>query len=1038
MSVICAGGPSAARTGRSGLAYTPAMDLRVCLQCGRGEPPPAVRCSGCGDPLQLRDEDWLVGQTLGNYRIERVVGSGGMGVVFGARHQALLREAAVKVLQPSLGSHGDTEGSDADAYARRFLREARVLATLDHPGIVGIYDFDVSPFGFPYLVMPLLRGETLRQLLDRHHEGLAPSWVAAILDDLAAALTHAHAHEVVHRDLKPENVFLVVNEGQARARLLDFGIAHGGHTTALDRTATGVLMGTPRYLAPEQLRGDAVSAATDQYSLALVAIELLTGRSVRGGDSLTEIMQRYATQPLPLDALPPQMPAVRAAALRRATDPQPQARFVNVAQFVAALNLPAPDRLGLAEALRIPAEVEQPSPKATVVLPSSGRASDAHAKPVSTPKPVVATHHPARSLKTWLAVMAAIVLTLAAVFWFGPWRDDASDHADTTGNPIHEDDWLRAGPTVPLVGSLEVLAQIDQTLVLRQPTGWALFDLETRSMAPGVTLARDEHLLGADDDQRLWLLHDGQVDALDAINGRRTPLIDANPALQPASDTRWTMATSGRWLARVDAEHFTVFHLSKRTARTHISGPAIIGTRIALGDTVAAVAAPRGTLQAWDLDSGKMRWQAPSPSFRVYAVAMAENLDVLAVATEEFILIFRLSDGEQLASLPFVATHLNWLADGPRLLAANAVQTRLWQQRASRFDEVQTLASGGSPFRGDYEIFSVDGSHLRRHEFGPRLDATSTGTAQVWAAIADAGHFYVGGAKPGLVRVAPGEPVLTRTVHDAGVTDLRIHDGQLISASDDRTLAVWRLPELDLKWRAKGHEFFINQIVFGASLWSSSSDGSLRRWRWPELEPVEDLALRPRVEPALELHALWAAADDSELLVGTWNDRLLRLRRQDPNWALDSAPFEAHTGYRMIDLPTLEAVLVVGITPGRMTLYDRRSGRLSDLPRDGHAWHAAVADATGSGVWLGGAGEIAHLHLDRRDDGRFSLRIAHHAASAFHRIGAIALRAARDKNPALLMLGNESGEALFLPPPVQNAAAVERLSDPPRAFESLR
>ncbi len=1010
------------------------MDLRVCLRCGRGEPPPAVRCSGCGQALELRDETWLVGQALGSYRIERVLGSGGMGVVFGARHQALLREAAVKVLQPGLGSHDDTD-SRAEGYARRFLREARLLATLDHPGIVGIYDFDVSPFGFPYLVMPLLRGETLRALLDRHHDGLQPAWVAAILDDLAAALSHAHEHAVVHRDLKPENVFLVVSESQARARLLDFGIAHGGHKTALDRTATGVLMGTPRYLAPEQLRGDAVSAATDQYSLALVAIELLTGRSVRGGESLTEIMQRYATQPLPEDRLPADMPKARADALQRATDPQPLARFDSLAQFVEALSLPPPNRRSLAHALRIPDEAPALVSEDTLVLATPPASKGVASQQSVSPRAIGTAQSPAKGgMRRWLVLTAIIVAVAAWVVGIRPWQADGMASAPADFSTLAEHDWLRAGPSVPLAGSLEVLAQIDQTLVLRQAGGWALFDLDTNTVAPGVSLTPDETLLGVDDRARLWLMRDGQLDALDPIRGTRQRLAGAGPGLNGNETARWSMARSGRWLARIDVAHFSVLALIEGQLQAQWQGPATAQSVLALGDRSLTIASPRGQLQTWDLETGKSGWIRDLPAFRVNALALAEDIGLVAVATEDFVQIYQLDDGKPVASLPFVAHSLMWVADGPRLLASNNRQLTVWAWQDGQFQSRQTLDNGGQLFEGDAAFFSLGDGYLRRYRFGPELGSVDTGVGQVWAAVADAHHFYVGGEKPDLVRLAPKEAVLRRQVHAAGIPDLRIHQDRLISSSDDRTLAVWRLPELDLQWRAKGHDFFVNQIALGASLWSSSSDGSLRRWRWPELEPAEDIALRPRFSEPLELHALWAAPDDSELLVGTWNDRILRLQRKDSAWVLASAPFEAHTGYRMIDLPGLDAVLVVGISPGRLTVYDRRDARLSDLPRDGRTWLAAVGDGSGAGVWLGGDGALTHLALHRRDDGRFDLRSEVFVASDFRSLGALALRMASEDHTAMLMLGNEVGQAIFLPPPALGKNPQRAISDPPRDF----
>lgn len=1011
------------------------MDIRLCPRCGRGEAPPAVRCTVCGGVLELRDEGWLIGQTLGNYRIERVLGSGGMGVVFGARHQTLLREAAVKVLQPGLGS-GETGESGGDAFARRFLREARLLAALDHPGIVGIYDFDVSPFGFPYLVMPLLRGETLRELLVRHPRGLPPAWIAVIAQDLAAALAHAHAQGVVHRDLKPENVFLGAQAGQAQARLLDFGIAHGGAREALDRTATGMLMGTPLYLAPEQLRGEPVLPATDQYSLALLIIELLSGRALRAGDSLTAIMRRYAQEALPASALPEGLDPVQARTLLRATDPQPAARFADIASFIAALALPPPDRAALADALRLPAD-SATDPALTTAMPTPAPVTSA---PPTTPMPrplSAPARKPRRSLR-FAALAAALAMLAAMAFWIArPTPESAPETPAITATPIKQEPWLRALDTTPLPGSLGVLAQVDEALVLRQAGGWTLFDLDSLTAAPGTALARGERLLGADDEGRLWLLHDGLIESLHPINGQRRQVVASDPALADSEATRWTMATSGRWLARIDEGRFIVLRIVDGVAQRWIEGDAASDTRIALGDRLAVVASPRAQLAAYDLDAREPLWHVALPAFRAYALALAEDAGRIALATEEQVQVHAAADGAMQAALPGVASALTWFADGGRLVTASGARLTLWEWHGERAEAAAHLDGGDWLFRGDTHLVAGGDGRLRRYAFGHAPAPLDAGVGQVWAAIAHGEHVYFGGSAPPLARLAPGDAPLHRQVHDAGIPDLRIHEGRLVSSSDDRTLAVWKLPELELQWRARGHDFFVNQIAIGASLWSASSDGSLRRWRWPELEPAQDLPLRDRIASTLELHALWAAPDDAELIAGTWNSRLLRLRREGDDWALASAPFEARTGYRLIDLPAIEAVLAIGLNPGRLTLYDRRNGNLNDLPRDGRAWHAAVADDAGDGAWLGGDAALAHLHVSRREDGRFAIRRHALEASALQHIGAMALRPASAHSPALLALGNAQGQAFFLPPPAWNDDATPQLTAPPRTFSPI-
>src|SRR5919106_4817571 len=186
----------------------------------------------------------------GRYRLLRRLGSGGMAVVWVARDERLGRDVAVKVLS-------DVLAGDAD-YRRRFVREARVAARLNHPGLVGIHDFSAESER-PYLVMELVCGDTLADRIAAERAGELD--LVALARELLGALAHIHAAGVVHRDVKPANV-LIGTDG--RARLTDFGIARPTDATAL--TQTGQVIGTLRYMSPEVQRGERATARSDLYS----------------------------------------------------------------------------------------------------------------------------------------------------------------------------------------------------------------------------------------------------------------------------------------------------------------------------------------------------------------------------------------------------------------------------------------------------------------------------------------------------------------------------------------------------------------------------------------------------------------------------------------------------------------------------------------------------------------------------------------------------------------------------------------------------
>ncbi|MCS6914104.1 MAG: protein kinase [Myxococcota bacterium] len=228
----------------------------------------------------------MIGTRIGNYRLVRLVGSGSMGVVYEAVHEAIGKRVAVKVL------HGPIS-QDPVAH-ERFAREARALTSSEHPGIVQIFDFGLLPEGMPYMVMEFLQGEPLSLRLRR--TGPLSSQVAMRFGrQIASALAEAHSRGVVHRDLKPDNVVIAPDpeaQGGERARVLDFGIAMvlgeqgpsrsggaGGSSRAGPITGRGPLLGTPAYMSPEQCRGTGpIDERTDVYALGCMLFEMLTGR----------------------------------------------------------------------------------------------------------------------------------------------------------------------------------------------------------------------------------------------------------------------------------------------------------------------------------------------------------------------------------------------------------------------------------------------------------------------------------------------------------------------------------------------------------------------------------------------------------------------------------------------------------------------------------------------------------------------------------------------------------------------------------------
>ena len=401
-----------------------------CARCGSRVGPGAYFCPRCGTSIPVAPADAPTVATapppphdagrealldalrqaaLGEYEILAELGRGGMATVYLAHDVALDRKVAIKVLAPALLQMGE-------GMVERFKREARTAAALSHPHIIPIYAVKESERVL-YFVMKYVQGRPLDSVL-RDVGALPITMVQAIIAQVGDALGYAHRHGVIHRDIKSANIML---DEEGWAVVTDFGIAKVVQAEGL--TVTGVTVGTPTYMSPEQCETREVTGASDQYSLGIVAYEMLTGRLPFQAESTMAVMYAHFNErPRPVTELRPDCPANLAAAVMRMLAKDPAGRWPSMDDVIAVCGRPSlrhddpvrGEMITLARAGgRSPALAQIKTPTSPLAL----------SKSQTHPPPVAARSRHGRPRLWWaLGAAAGAVVVAAALWWAGPWR----------------------------------------------------------------------------------------------------------------------------------------------------------------------------------------------------------------------------------------------------------------------------------------------------------------------------------------------------------------------------------------------------------------------------------------------------------------------------------------------------------------------------------------------------------------------------------------------------------------------------------------
>ncbi len=363
--------------------------------------------------------------TLGRYQILGELGRGAMGIVYEALDPLIERKVAIKTIRMDLSA------AERAAFEERFLREAKSAGQLIHPNIVTIFDAGESD-DLAYIAMEVLNGPSLRDLLDKHTP-ITPSEIANIIAQAAEALAFAHSRGIVHRDIKPGNIILLENR---HVKIADFGIAQlptGSHTLV------GTVLGSPKYMSPEQLSGKEIDGRSDIFSLGVVLYEMLTGEAPFYGDNVSAIMyQVLHNDPPPPSKLNPRLPTLFNEIVAQALNKNPDSRYASATEMARELR-EAEAQLAIAPVLNSPLTAEPrnknttpqvtdatllvlPGPAGAATVQAAPPLSQSEPEPVSQPMPrkspaPLRHFHPWRWVSGFTLLIAAGVLVFFTAWW---------------------------------------------------------------------------------------------------------------------------------------------------------------------------------------------------------------------------------------------------------------------------------------------------------------------------------------------------------------------------------------------------------------------------------------------------------------------------------------------------------------------------------------------------------------------------------------------------------------------------------------------
>lgn len=885
------------------------MEIKFCINCEKVLIE-EKRCPSCGQKLTLMDENFFIGKELGKYKIESFIGEGGMGAVFKGIHTTLKKAVAIKILMSS---------SSENSFFKRFKKEAEIMAFLKHPNIVEIYDFDISPMGFPYIVMEYLEGHSLRSEISKYPEGMPLKLAINYLKQIVSGLSCAHKKGVVHRDLKPENIFISFSGDQKILKILDFGIAKLLSTSDANPalTKTNTIVGTPQYLSPEQIMGKEITPASDQYSLALIFYEMITGRAVREGKTFGEILNSIYTENIELEKFEiKNLEEEILQPLRKATEKNPSKRFEDIEQFANALL----------------SESEKLENKPTTQIE-------------------IEKHKKTLKFYPFFVIFIFLFLFFSLIFIKFPFK--------------------KKEPVFSLTGEYNVPPDLgnfifsnDDFMVFEGKNCIYFFQDDLKSEPLRASLPEDYKILSSTPDGKILILKGNEVylrnyffdkkieekDSLFLKNFPQYERISFSPDLK-------FFALKGEGILkvyRISGDYFEeIYFLDLKTQRFKDFKCANNYLAFVLEDF----------LHIFDLRKCQELYKIPVDTSNFYSMAFFEEAELFALGGWfDSIYIFDLKEGRKRYSLSFPGktNSLNFLKNFPSLLISKGDKVLIWKFKEDNFlkyekKEKEFLYSVFTPFG----IVSRESEENKIFLFSLRdflcFKKNRIGERSIWGMdYLKGGDFLYAGSSTGSLYSLniKNNKFKEFNLHTQGITSVLYFKGNLITSSDDKTITIWKIPEMKVLYRTEAHNWLINYMHLNENtevLWTSSSDGFVKAFSFPGLKILDELKTGP-----FSNAAIWLDQKETRMAVGTWNYLFLYFEKKDGLWNREkSFKIPSQAIYSLSYLPEENILFMAGINPYKIYLFflaDKKIYEL-DMENSGINW---VVPGDGKSVYAAG------------------------------------------------------------------------------------